>query len=242
VEARRNDAECAEILVASGLWIGGGMSESNVNVIANVRRALGRTAGQDVPAAPVIEEPVARLVHTDLGLPELFIKRAQENKMLVEGVYVEALGERLVEFLRERECRKIALAASRLLEKVGVPAAVREAGLEAKLWPEMTLDEVYDFDVGVTDVWCAVAETGSLVIRPTPEHGRALSLVPPIHVAVLEPKNFVPDLVDLFQKLSKDGAGSGVSIITGPSKTADIEMNLVEGVHGPGVVKVFVLQ
>jgi len=63
-----------------------------------------------------------------------------------------------------------------------------------------------------------------------------------VHVAVLEPKNFVPDLVDLFERLAREGPGQYVVMISGPSKTADIEMNLVTGVHGPKVVQAFVLQ
>jgi len=100
---------------------------------------------------------------------------------------------------------------------------------------------LYDFDAGVTDVYAAVAETGSLVVRASAGHGRALSLVPPVHVAIVEPKNLLADLVDLFQKMNADSVASSVSIISGPSKTSDIEMNLVIGVHGPVVVKVFVL-
>jgi L-lactate dehydrogenase complex protein LldG len=94
----------------------------------------------------------------------------------------------------------------------------------------------------VTEVDYAVAETGSLVIRHRPEHGRLLSLVPFVHVAVVEPKNFLPDLLDLMEVLRRDGVGSGVTMISGPSKTADIEMNVVTGVHGPNVVKAFVLE
>jgi len=62
----------------------------------------------------------------------------------------------------------------------------------------MTADEAYDFDCGVTEVDYAVAETGSVVIRHRPEHGRLLSLVPFVHVAVVDPKQLVPDLIDLF--------------------------------------------
>jgi L-lactate dehydrogenase complex protein LldG len=104
----------------------------------------------------------------------------------------------------------------------------------------MTLDELYDFDCGVTDVYAGVAETGSLVIKHSPEHGRALSLVPAVHVAIVEPKNLVGDLVDLFEKLGRDGGGA--TIITGPSKTADIEMDLVVGGHGPGKVQIYLLR
>jgi L-lactate dehydrogenase complex protein LldG len=213
------------------------------DVLSKVRAALGRRVPlSEVPVPPVIDEPVVRLVHSDFGLPELFAKRAAENQMSPELVYVDEMGSKLCAFLREQGAHRIALPISPLLEKIGVPDALRAAGLEFRQWNEMTLDQLYDYDAGVTDAYAAVAETGSLVVRASAGHGRALSLVPRIHVAVLEPKNFVPDLVDLFQKMAVDGAASGTSIITGPSRTADIEMSLVVGVHGPTVVKVFILQ
>jgi L-lactate dehydrogenase complex protein LldG len=90
-------------------------------------------------------------------------------------------------------------------------------------------------------VYAAVAEVGGLVIRGTDRHGRAISLVPRVHVAILESKLLVPDLVDLFEKLSREPEPFNSVIITGPSKTGDIEMILVTGVHGPGIVKVLLL-
>ena len=79
------------------------------------------------------------------------------------------------------------------------------------------------------------------LVRGSEAHGRSLSLVAPVHVAIVEPKQFLPDLVDLFEKLAAEPHPGNTVIITGPSKTADIEMTLVTGVHGPGVVQVFVL-
>jgi L-lactate dehydrogenase complex protein LldG len=105
----------------------------------------------------------------------------------------------------------------------------------------MALDGLYDVDCGVTDVRFAVAETGSLVIDGSREHARALSLVPPVHLAIVQPQNLLADLVDLFERLARDAQPRNTVIITGPSKTADIEMNLVTGVHGPGVVQVMLL-
>jgi L-lactate dehydrogenase complex protein LldG len=211
-------------------------------VIETVRRALGRTAPATAPPVPPsIDEPITRLVHSDIGLPELFARTAKENKMGVEMVHPEEVSPKLVEFLRAGKLRRIALPASKLLKQLGVVDALRSAGFEVRTWDAMSLDELYDFDCAVTDVWAAVAEVGALVIRGSPEHGRALSLVPAVHVAILEPRNFVPDLVDLFQIMPKDGRDQFV-LITGPSKTADIEMNLVTGVHGPGVVQAFVLK
>jgi L-lactate utilization protein LutC len=196
----------------------------------------------EAPVPPAIPEPTVRLVHSDIGLCELFAKRAEENKMHVEAVHVQELIERLIAFLREKKCHKLALPASDLLEQLGLHDALSQAGFHVRRWPEMTLDELYDFDCGITDVHAAVAETGSLVIRSAPNHGKALSLVPPVHVAVVQPKDCVADLVDLFEKLGSEGMASNTVLITGPSKTADIEMSLVTGVHGPGVVQIFLLQ
>jgi L-lactate dehydrogenase complex protein LldG len=147
---------------------------------------------------------------------------------------------KVAEYLRGQGCKRIALPRSAFLERLNVVKGLAGLGFEARTWEQMTLDELYDFDCGVTDVYAAVAETGSLVIKNSAEHGRALSLVPAVHVAIVEPKNLVGDLVDLFEKLGRDGGGA--TIITGPSKTADIEMDLVVGVHGPGKVQIFMLR
>ena len=217
--------------------------EAAQTVIDKVRRALGRTATPaQVPAPPEIPDTVARLVHSTIGLAELFETRAIKQHMIAEPVSADELVEKLVSFLRERKCKRVMLSDTELLRKFEVGDQLDEQGFEARYWSGITADGAYDYDAGVTEVDYAVAETGTLVIRHRPEHGRLLSLVPFVHVAVLQPKQIVPDLIDLFETLAKDGVGSGVTMISGPSKTADIEMNTVTGVHGPNVVRVFVLQ
>src|SRR5205807_9270372 len=131
---------------------------------------------------------------------------------------------KLADFLRQKQCQKVMLSATPLLTKLGVADHLSRDGFHARTWDRMTADEAYDFDAGVTDVDYAVAETGTLVVRHSPVHGRLLSLVPFVHVALVEPKTILPDLVDLFEALSRDGTGGGVTLISGPSKTADIEM------------------
>ncbi|HZL37882.1 MAG TPA: LUD domain-containing protein [Tepidisphaeraceae bacterium] len=212
------------------------------SVITKVRSALGRTAPlRAAPVPPPIDEHIARLVYSEIGLPELFQKRARDMKMLVERVGVDELLPRMAAFLREQGCKSAMLSDTPLLLKLGAADFLNNNGIVARQWKDMTADSTYDVDAGITEADYAVAETGSLVIRHRREHGRLLSLVPFVHVAVLEPRLFVPDLIDLFERLAKDGAGSGVTLISGPSKTADIEMNTVTGVHGPNVVQAFVL-
>ncbi|HSI32952.1 MAG: lactate utilization protein C [Phycisphaerae bacterium] len=213
------------------------------DVLSRVRRSLGRTAPLTTPPVPpTIIEHVTRLVHSDIGLPELFARRAADNKMHPEMTAPEDVAGKVVELLKAKGLTKVMLPDSPLLERLGVAAALRAAGLDVKLWSELTLDSSYEMDVAVTDVTWAIAETGSLVIKPSASHGRAISLVPPVHVAIVEPKNCVADLIDLMDTLNKQGVGRNVTIITGPSKTADIEGALVVGVHGPGEVYTFVLQ
>ena len=194
-------------------------------VIDNIRKALGRRGPlKQPPAPPVIDEHMVRLVSSDIGLPELFAERAGDMKMLVEMTRVDDLLPKLLAFLREYKCKSAMLSATPLLAKLNVLDYLTANGLSARSWQHMTADETYDIDAGITEADYAVAETGTLAIRHTPEHGRLLSLVPFVHVAIVQPKIFLPDLVDLFDRLKTDGAGSGVTLISGPSKTSDIEM------------------
>jgi L-lactate dehydrogenase complex protein LldG len=212
------------------------------DVLDKVRRALGRTAPlTQPPVPPPIDESITRLAIATGTLAQQFARMCEENKMHVTLTSPDELPEKLADFLRNEKVRRVALAGGGILEKLNLAASLRQAGFDAQLWRHLTLDDLYDFDCGVTNVDFAVAETGTLVVRASPAHGRALSLVPPIHVAVVEQANLLQDLVDLFQSLTSQGLGSAVSLITGPSKTSDIEMNLVVGVHGPMKVQVFLV-
>jgi L-lactate dehydrogenase complex protein LldG len=213
------------------------------SVIQTVRRALGRSAPlEKLPIPPEIDDAVARLAAKDGDVVERFARSAIEAKFLFDRVPVDRIASDLVEFLRLNRCEKVGIPTSDLLTQLRIPEAIEAAGMKLLRWNESSLDAAYDLDCGVTDVYAAVAETGSLVIRPDANHGRALSLVPPIHIAIVEPGKIVADLIDLFAQLAAESRAPNITLITGPSKTADIEGALVTGVHGPGVVRVYLLQ
>jgi L-lactate dehydrogenase complex protein LldG len=106
-------------------------------------------------------------------------------------------------------------------------------------------DHVMSAGAGVTTADAAIADTGTLVVFASPVQHRLDSLVPPVHVALLRERDIVRGLADLFPALTAEGRFSqhaAITFITGPSRTADIELTLTIGVHGPGKVYVVVLQ
>jgi L-lactate utilization protein LutC len=97
-------------------------------------------------------------------------------------------------------------------------------------------------EVGITSADYALADTGSLVIFTESNESRLLSLLPPCHIAVIESSRIVASLDDVFRLRPLPGTdSSAMVVITGPSRTADIEMRLVRGVHGPGEIHVIVI-
>jgi L-lactate dehydrogenase complex protein LldG len=89
---------------------------------------------------------------------------------------------------------------------------------------------------GYSEASYGIAETGSLVFLSSHEP-RASSLLPAVHVATLREDRILPDLETLFETIGP-ALPSGVAVVTGPSRSADIEQVLAVGVHGPGEVHV----
>lgn len=95
-------------------------------------------------------------------------------------------------------------------------------------------DDLFQIDAGITSVRGGVADTGAVVLWPTPHEPRLLSLVPPVHIAVLDADTIYNSMTEMMA--SENWAGgmpTNALLISGPSKTADIEFTLVFGVHGP---------
>lgn len=212
---------------------------SAAEFIAHISRSLGRTApAGSIEPAPVVDESIARLVEPTDDLVARFTTAAETAKMHVTQTSAAELIGHLVAL-----CQRRPVIATRcpLFDRLGVVQALQQSGVELQSAHDAGKSRMYEIDIGLTDVYAAVAETGSIVVRRSAEHPLMASLVPPVHIAIVERHQIVPDLIDLMRKLRVEGTAGGVTIITGPSKTADIEMNLVTGVHGPGEVHVFVI-
>jgi L-lactate dehydrogenase complex protein LldG len=108
--------------------------------------------------------------------------------------------------------------------------------------PERDDETLFSVDAAVTGVQSAVAETGTIVCTSGAASARGSSLIPPLHIALVAESQIVADLFDAFTSLStRPALPANLNLISGPSKTADIEGVLVTGVHGPGEVHIVVL-
>ena len=234
--------------------------------LKSVREALGRS---DVPPA----EPYPRLTDT---LPELeeqasqIRKRLEENRPVLLDKLAEmaALGgwkvhrasgvEEAIGYIesvaRDSEGTNIVRSAQDVFDQVPVDAALANLGLKVTTVlrddensREALREEIRQSEIGITGADYAVAETGSLIILPRRGLSRLVSLVPPVHIALVRPEDILESLDDLFllrrlEYHQRGGEmGSYLNFITGPSRTADIEMTIVEGVHGPKEVHMVIL-
>ena len=94
--------------------------------------------------------------------------------------------------------------------------------------------ELFDFEVGITKAQAAIAETGTIMLDSSCERNRLVSLVPPVHIAIVAASRIYATLADVLAMLQSGGEVSpAITFITGPSRTADIELTLTIGVHGP---------
>ena len=126
--------------------------------------------------------------------------------------------------------RRIALSDSPVVERL-----FREIQVGVD---EITINpnkaELFGYDVGVSAAQYAIADTGTLVLESNAEKHRLVSLVPPVHIAVVSADKICSSLAEALAKVNEGSELSpAVTMITGPSRTADIELTLTIGVHGP---------
>lgn len=152
--------------------------------------------------------------------------------------------------VQRHQARKIVLSRCALLDRLELRGRLQQEGLEVTMVDHLparsSRDAFFGADLGISGVEYLIAETGSMVMATSPGEPRSVSLLPPVHIALAEPRQLLPDLFDLFDLFSPEPTPekpaaqppSCLTLITGPSKTGDIELKLVTGVHGPGEIHV----
>jgi L-lactate dehydrogenase complex protein LldG len=142
----------------------------------------------------------------------------------------------------EKDANKVLVGDGVLLDLLDLKSKLHEVEVvRIDSLPEVKDREAFfSADVGITGVEAVIAETGTIVLETRRDQPRSLSLLVPVHIAVALRDQFLADLFDLFPK--ERTVPACLSLITGPSKTGDIELRLVTGVHGPGEVHLIVIE
>ncbi len=173
-------------------------------------------------------------LHSDSNIKNKVEQFSEELTALGGNVYrvpQEKLNVKLVEFLQTKN-----VGAVLMWDKVtGVDEArLTEAGIR------LVRSDDADVKVGITGATSAIAETGTLVIASGTGKPLTASLLPEIHIAVIKSSQIVQTLEEAMT-LSEMKSASAIVLVSGPSRTADIEMTLTIGVHGPRELHVFML-
>jgi L-lactate dehydrogenase complex protein LldG len=206
--------------------------------LAGVRMALRMALhGSTRRPLPDADEALVRLASANDDVVALFAARAAGVGMTVHRTGVASLAVAIGSVLESRGAKRVAVS----MEDLALSASVASVVPEIVDWQDApALDALYDADAGVTDVLAGIAETGTLVVRSSAGATRGGFFVPPVHLAVVRASKVVPDMVDVIRLLRP--LPTSVVMITGPSKTADIEGILITGVHGPKEVHVVLIE
>ncbi|MCC6196166.1 MAG: lactate utilization protein C [Burkholderiales bacterium] len=219
---------------------------SRDEVLARVRKALGRTDA-DVTARAQADAYLAAHSHgprpaMPADLVQRFLERATDMASTVERI---------------ASMEAIPAAVRRYLDGLELPARIAEQKSHAGVcWPEFAhLDwsgpglaiearpTAGNDRLGITGTFCAIAETGTLVLVSGADTPTATALLPDTHVAVVRAERIVSGMEEAFALVRRECGTMprAVNMVSGPSRTGDIEQTIVLGAHGPYRVHVLVL-
>lgn len=227
------------------------MISSRDKILNKLREA--RKPFPDAPPRPHHYLPVALV---DDPSPEGLLKQfSQIIKELNAEIFVvegdEAACDKVIELLKSHNTTNLLAWDFKHIPVQYLEAAIKESGI-AIHYPEMhdefrreTIETIHQAQVGLTGADVAIAATGTMVVSTEPGKGRLPTVLAPVHIAVITLEQIVPRLEDWLARQRAAGSENlwdraNTCFISGPSKTGDIEMEMILGVHGPGIVQVVV--
>lgn len=208
----------------------------NNPVLERLRQALGRTPGSPVALRPAVPSP-----RTSAGKEEeinRLISEIQALSGVATHINPSQCHQALQELVATEHIQKAALWQHARLETLAIPETLHQLGVEIISTPA-DKRQLAACDLGVTTVDFALPETGSLGLWSSVNQPRAVSLLPRVHLAIIESGDLRADLHQVFT----ESKGRGYMVfVTGPSRTADIELNVTLGVHGPKKLYAWVVE
>ena len=219
-------------------------TEARQEILASIREHLAASQHFDAQAAHPPTAPsrtTSKSAADDRDIPVIAVFRhaleAVSGHCLIVQSIVEA-ARAIQQIVDDRKAQRVAFSDSILLRRI-----LGQVKTEAVFLDAPNQSELFECDLGVTSAQWAIAETGTLVLESERERHRLASLVPPVHIAVVEARRIRRTMSEVLEliKNTDGGLSRTVTFITGPSRTSDIELTLAIGVHGPGELHVIVI-
>lgn len=207
-------------------------------VLGRVRAALSDVPSDETPDDVIIARDYRTVDPSPrAALIEQFIERVAEYNAQVRRVSARDLPAAILEACRAR-------GAATLVVPEGLPSAWLPEGVTLLRDPGLSIDQLDHSDGVLTACASGIAQTGTIVLDAGAGQGRrALTLVPDYHLCIIRDDQvvgLVPEAVALLHSAAS-GPGRPITFISGPSATSDIELNRVEGVHGPRTLEVILV-
>jgi L-lactate dehydrogenase complex protein LldG len=196
-------------------------------VLENIRLSLGRTAQTSLGLRPAIYE--SRQPESVDAEIERFLSEVKKLSGVSQRLLPDGFAEALKALVSEQNIQKATVWDTSFLKQLGIANSLRSLGVEL-VTPNANKHDMALCDLGVTEADYLLPETGTLVLRSSAEKPRGVSLLPRIHLAIVRPEMLRADMHQVFAE-AKDSRY--LLFITGPSRTADIELTVTLGVHGP---------
>ena len=217
------------------------MSETPT-VLDDVRRALGHTSTTAPTPLPPFVEPAS----SQADLVERFIAETTALKTVVVRVEgPEHVAAKVADICKAEGISSVVLSGSQFLAELTLKWQLEQFGLTSSRVAELQdapkeelVAHLAGRQAGITAVDCAIAETGTILLTSDQDQSLLVSLLPPVHVAIVKVSQIVQSLSTAIERLGSQHMIHGsstrsASFISGPSRTSDVELTLSIGVHGP---------
>lgn len=205
-------------------------------VLDAVRRSLGHEWGAPLPPRPL--PPSARAAESPQAETTLLLHEIEKASGHTQQLTTDNLDAAFQALVKTENIRTATVWNTPTLQCLDIAGRLKHLGVTL-VPPDAEKHTLAQCDLGVTEADFAIPDSGTLGLLSGPEKPRAVSLLPAVHLALLTPAALRPDLHQVFAEAQHHGY---LILITGPSRTADIELTLTLGVHGPRELYVWMLE
>jgi len=205
-------------------------------ILENIRRSLGRTDQTPLSLRPAIYE--SRQPESIDSEVERFLGEIKKLSGIGQKLSTPEIESAIQNLVTEQNIRTATIWNTPRLKKLGITEILQTLNVKL-VSPNANKYEMALCDLGITEADYLLPETGTLVLHSSAEKPRGVSLLPRVHLAIVRPKMMRADMHQVFAEAKNSHY---LVFITGPSRTADIELTVTLGVHGPKNLYVWMIK